>query len=106
METKKKRKMYLSGKITGTTDWRERFAEAENKLKDTYTIMNPARINGEMPEDTTHEEYMIISFDLLRMCDCIYMMEGWEDSKGARMEYAKAKEWNLDIFFQKKGTNS
>ena len=43
-----------------------------------------------MPEDTTWDEYMKVSLTLLQMADAIYMLDGWEDSKGARQEYDMA----------------
>lgn len=90
MENRKQR-VYISGKITGTTDFMERFAMAEEKLKsEGYAVLNPARANSYMPEDTTWEEYMNVSLTLLSMADTIYMLEGWEDSKGATQEHEMA----------------
>lgn len=81
----KKRRVYISGKIIGTTDFMERFAKAEDKLKaEGYSVLNPAHVNSYMPEDTTWEEYMKVSLTLLQMADTIYMLDGWEDSKDAR----------------------
>ena len=90
MENRKLR-VYISGKITGTTDFIERFAKAEEKLKsEGYAVLNPAHANSYMPEDTTWEEYMKVSMTLLQMADAIYMLNGWEDSKGAKQEYETA----------------
>lgn len=84
-------KIYLSGAITGTTDYMERFETAEAKLtQDGHTVFNPAAVNSMMPSETTYEEYMRVSFTLLDMCDAIYMMRGWQDSKGANREYGYA----------------
>ena len=87
----RKPRVYISGKITGTADFMEWFAKAEEKLKaEGYAVLNPAHANSYMPEDTTWDEYMKVSLTLLQMADAIYMLDGWEDSKGARQEYNMA----------------
>ena len=106
MENRKPR-VYISGKITGTTDYLERFAKAEEKLKaDGYAVLNPARVNACMPDGTTWDEYMKVSFTLLNMADVIYMLDGWRDSKGANMEYHQAEnELGLRIMFESESCN-
>ena len=84
-------RIYISGPITGTDDYMERFAKAEEKLTAAgYQVYNPAHANSYMPEGTTYEEYMDISFTLLKMADAIYMLDGWEQSRGANREYGYA----------------
>lgn len=91
-------KVYISGKITGTTDYIERFQAAADRLKnDGYDVVNPAEINSHLPEGTTYEQYMEESIKLLQTCDCIYMLRGWEESKGAKREYHYAVEHNYII---------
>lgn len=88
-------KIYISGPITGTTDYMERFEKAEKLLKSKgYSVVNPAKVNAQMPEDTTYEEYMKMSFTMLDMCQYIYMLNGWHKSIGANRElgYAMAKD--------------
>lgn len=61
------------------------------KLKEEgHVVYNPAHANSYMPEGTTHEEYMKISFTLLEMADTIYMLKGWHQSRGANQEYGYA----------------
>ena len=36
-----------------------------------------------MPEDTTWDGYMAESLKMLCECDAIYVMDGWEESRGA-----------------------
>ena len=88
-------KIYISGAITGTDDYRERFAKAEKELTDKgWSVVNPAKVNAQLPEDTSYEEYMKMSFCMLDMCEAIYMLKGFEYSCGANREldYAMAKD--------------
>lgn len=97
-------KIYISGAITGTSDYMERFAEAEKRVRETYykcnSIINPARVNAQLPQDTNHEQYMMMSFTMLDMCDTIYLMKGWKDSKGACMEYGYALGKGMTIIME------
>ena len=94
-------KIYISGKITGTTDYIERFAAAEEKLTAAgFVTVNPARVNGELPQETTYDEYMAMSLTMLDMCQAIYMLDGWEDSTGASIEFEKACGTKKMIFFE------
>lgn len=84
-------KIYISGAITGTDDYMDRFADAEEKLKkEGHSVINPAAVNSMMPADTTYEEYMKMSLTMLGMCGAIYMLKGWENSRGANREYGYA----------------
>ena len=88
-------KIYISGAISGTTDFMERFAKAEKELTEKgYSVVNPAKVNAQLPIDTGYEEYMKMSFCMLDMCVGIYMLKGWSKSCGANRElgYALAKD--------------
>lgn len=94
-------RVYISGPITGTNDYAMRFAEAEAKLeKMGFSVFNPARVNAELPENLGHEEYMEISMAMLGMCDGIYMLNGWRDSRGACREYGYAMGKGLRIWHE------
>lgn len=46
----------------------------------------------------THDEYMRVCLEMLKMCDAIYMIPGWETSKGATKEYEYAKKLGLIVY--------
>ena len=96
----KKIRIYISGPITGTTDYMERFEEAEKRLNGAnaeYSVINPAKVNSNMPKDTTHEEYMKMSICMLSMCFAIYMLKGWQKSPGACEEHLYALKHGIAI---------
>ena len=94
-------KIYISGSITGTDDYMERFAKAEKELTEQgYSVVNPAKVNAQLPEDTDYEDYMRMSFCMLDMCNGIYMLNGWEKSYGANREYGYALAKNKMFFYE------
>ena len=94
-------RIYISGAITGTTDYMDRFCKAENELKEKgFSVINPAKVNAQMPEDTTYEEYMKMSFTMLDMCEYIYMLHGWHKSTGANRELGYAMGKDMTIMYE------
>ena len=94
-------KIYISGAITGTTDYMERFAKAERKLTEQgYSVVNPAKVNAQLPEDTSYEEYMKMCFCMLDICEAIFMLKGWSKSCGANREYCYAMEKRKTIMYE------
>lgn len=94
-------KIYISGAISNTDDYMERFAKAEKELtQQGYSVVNPANVNAQLPEDTSYEEYMKMSFCMLDMCDAIYMLQGWSKSCGSNREYGYALAKDMIIMFE------
>jgi len=44
--------------------------------------------------------------EMLRRCDGIVMMEGWENSKGSEMEHAFANEFGIKVIYEKSETTN
>ena len=94
-------KIYISGAISNTDNYMERFAKAEKELTDKgWYVVNPAKVNAQLPEDTTYEEYMKMCFCMLDMADSIYMLSNYENSKGACMEYGYALAKDMIIMHE------
>lgn len=93
--------IYISGPITRTDDYMERFTAVEKELTEKgYAVVNPARYNAQLPEETTYKDYMRVSLALLEACSSIYMLNGWQDSKGARLEHAYAEAMGINVMYQ------
>jgi len=77
-------KIYIAGKITDNPDYMEQFAIAESFLKlSGHAVMNPTIL----PPGFEHHEYMKICFSMIDVCEEVYMLDNWQDSKGAMMEH-------------------
>lgn len=95
-------KIYISGPITGTEDYMERFARAEELLHaEGHAAVNPAKVGAQLPEETTHGEYMKLSIAMLGMCEAAFVMEGWERSKGCREEIRHALRNGIRVVFER-----
>lgn len=80
-------KVYISGPITGLLyeEVEKAFNEAEVRLQERgYEVVNPLK-NG-LPRESTWNEHMRADLKLLLDCDAIYMLDGWNNSKGAMIE--------------------
>ena len=96
-------RIYISGQISNLekSDYMERFATAEKESTEQgYSVVNPAKVNAQLPEDTTYEEYMKMSFCMLDMCIAIFMLKGWKKSCGANREYGYAMAKDMIIMHE------
>lgn len=91
-------RVYISGPISGTDDYLERFARVEERIKARdWVAVNPAKVNASLPKDTSYACYIDTSLAMLRHCTMIWMMKGWKDSKGALLEYAYARALDIAV---------
>ena len=100
----KKKRIFISGPMTGVPKYKLIFSEAKAELLLAgYTdIINPADVNDSLASFLSYSELVEMCYKELDFCDQIYMLHGWENSKGANIELAYAKSRNMEVLFQDK----
>ena len=92
--------IYISGKITGNENYKNDFLRAECWLKlNDYTPINPAKLDEALPK-LTYQQLMAIDYKLIELCDAIFMLDGWQKSKGACAELSYAKSLGKKVLYQ------
>jgi hypothetical protein len=78
------------------------FAEAAKTMRGAgYEVVSPAELDGAPPaagEEKPWAEYMRRDLAELLKCDAILMLEGWENSTGARLELEVAQRLGMNVY--------
>ena len=91
-------RVYISGAIAhhDPEERRRAFGAAEDMLcRLGYEPVNPFK-NG-LPEEAHWRDHMRADIALLVRCDYIYMLAGWELSKGAKLEHDVATSCGIRV---------
>lgn len=94
-------KVYISGAIAhyDIDERKEAFKNAELKLWDLgFVGINPF-CNG-LGDEAHWREHMRRDIALLLGCKYIYMLRGWEKSKGAKLELDVASSCGIEVLFE------
>jgi len=94
-------KIYISGPITGQPDGnREAFASAEAILSQLgHTAINPHKLCEHLPDGSAWEEYMKLCIPVVCQSDAMYMLPGWNNSRGAVVEKGIADILSLPSYY-------
>ena len=93
-----KQKIYISGKMSGIDKevYTRTFNEAQQQLEAQGSeVVNPASLGWE--DNQPWADIMIEDLKLLKQCDAIYMLPGWQFSNGAQAEYYFARGHKIEI---------
>lgn len=92
--------IYLSGPMTGLPDYnRPAFARVAEELRaQGKAVFNPGEI-GPTENIMPRAWYMRRDLEALMKSDSVYVLPGWGESEGAKLEIAIAKELELPIIF-------
>ncbi len=96
---KRKKKIYISLPISGKPIdlVKLRLKELKAIIKKNNTPVSPLDLTEDSDDYAT-----CIGKDIagLLKCDGVYFAKGWENSKGCQAEYAVARIYGLEIFFE------
>ena len=94
----KPKRIYIAGPMTGLPDHNfPAFHAAAERLRQAgWETVNPAE-NFDGRTDLPRETYLRADIELLATCDAVAMLPGWEDSRGAKLEYLLAWELNMPV---------
>ena len=97
-------KIYISGRITGTDDYKLRFGRAANEIrKKGHEPINPVGLHSILdPRTTSWAQYMAAALGLLYASDAILLLPDWEKSNGAQKERAAARRLGMRIYYDPK----
>ena len=99
-------KVYISGPISGNTNYIDSFEKAGKHLKNLgYLVVDPSVIDppaqeGEMKSIESWQYYMREGIKRLMDCNRIYMLEGWENSEGAMLEQRIALQLGMPCLYE------
>lgn len=98
-------KIYVAGKITGENRWemKAKFTRTAEQLKREGNSPFVPCVLPDYPE-VPHSDYMHICYAMIDVCDAVYMLADWQQSKGARMELQYACDHRKEILYENPGT--
>lgn len=97
--------VYIAGPMSGYVSHNfPAFDEAARALRTRgwRNVINPAD-HGEV-EGAAWGDYLRYDLAKLARCEAIFLLDGWAQSRGARLEYAVAHALGLTIYYEKPGS--
>lgn len=98
--------IYISGPISSCENYNyDSFIKAKERLDAKgYKTYNPLDISP-ISADKTWGDYMRVDIiTMLQYCNAIYMLKGWETSKGASLEKLLAEELGIPVYYEERDT--
>lgn len=94
--------IYISGPMTGKPQFnRPAFVVAEDYLNGHHPALKVLSPHTIVIDEPSWEKYMRVALGMMLKCEAIYMLKGWRDSKGARIELGLAQELGMRVIYER-----
>lgn len=92
------KKIYIAGPMSGMPEFNNTafISKASELAQEGHIVLNPAVL----PAGMKWEEYMYICITMVSVADEIYMLKGWEESKGANIEHKEALAQGKSVVYE------
>lgn len=97
-------RVFISGPMTGYENYnRDKFFAAEDLLEGQgLEVYNPAYPNSDF-QDNDWNSYVKLGIKNLLACDQVYVLAGWQESKGSLLEVTVAEALGMPIQYEVPG---
>jgi len=98
--------IYIAGKFRGGNHWEihQNVTHAEEAIPKLigmgYAPICPHKMTENLQGLFSDKRYLDICIELLARCDAIYMLKGWEASRGATIELELAESLDLEVLYE------
>lgn len=87
-------KVYICGNLENP----QAFEDAEAFLRmHGHIPINPVKILYALPAEINNSDFTVIAFEIIRICDAVYPISGWDKDLLARVEMSYAKRNDKEI---------
>jgi len=97
-------RIYISGKMRGLPEEESRnlFKAAEQYLIELgHDVVNPWDTEDEKKQLCKDwDDYILYDLPILKTCDAIFMLQNWQFSDGAQIEYHFARGRHMEIIYE------
>ena len=76
--------------------WKEKDADGQHK----YAVICPHKNTEFFQNECDDDVWLDGCLEILKRCDAVYFLSGWEKSKGSIREYELATELEKEIYFE------
>lgn len=92
--------VYIAGPMSGYADFNfPAFHAAAARLRDYgHTVVNPAEVCPELGKDWAY--YMRMDLTAMLKCEAIYLLNSWQQSKGASLENYIAEALGMTLMYE------
>jgi len=92
-------RVYVAGPMTGIVDFNfPAFNQAAEMLRSKgYIVENPA--DHGLVEGAEWADYLAYDLTRIGLCGSIYLLPGWEQSKGAQLEVMIAQRLGMGVIY-------